>query len=654
MAPRKKVALERSSEDAQPPAPTPPKKDGGRRNLRGKRGGLRDMPNMPLDILMEPRDLLNLARTSKPFRELLMSRGSARMWKTARAIVDGLPECPEHLSEPAYANLAFFAHCHNCLKPNVQTILWEFGVRYCPTCVKILTVSRKDMRLGDRHQWAFHLSYDCIFSKIRTNTRTEIYHRPELDKLYPIREGLCQDKDQWAKTEAELRKCVYAIKQHAALCHAWDKKRAAHRSAELQDIRQQRLTTVVSKLRELGWGDELDRIASKGYRPLCEHPQVRLSKPLTNRGWSNIQTEVVTQMEETKQNRLRAERRVIIYKRVCVLKSVITAARTAPPKRTAADEYKPKCRDLAMMPEVRKLIEVPNDAVVDQESLQAVIPMLPALEERWQQERKADLAAMWANEAEAQDGADVLDLAAVLFQCKECKRYLDPPKVLAHECPTIPYLCESKDVQYEDYYRCVFEACDGKQPWSASNFRLPRKLDEIRALLEKCGKDLKVVTQKELDAANLKLTYDEPHRGRMIMTWRRAIRHMYEVVYFNVSHWRVATDEEQAAVKEREDNRIASHRASRLRYGNLRCGYCDISRWEGSWSSGFPLEKLKVHLKDKHAVENPTAENGDMYLHPDDDSSELDPIRIKKLQYEDVIHDNPWMDLDYDDLDLDF
>ena len=41
-----------------------------------------------------------------------MSRNSASMWKAARANVEGLPDCPAHLSEPAYANLAFFPYCH--------------------------------------------------------------------------------------------------------------------------------------------------------------------------------------------------------------------------------------------------------------------------------------------------------------------------------------------------------------------------------------------------------------------------------------------------------------------------------------------------------------------------------------------------------------
>lgn len=70
-----------------------------RANIRGRRGGLQSMPDMPWDILLEtiylshprsymqclmaqlftyfhPADLFNLARTTKAFRAVLMSRSS--------------------------------------------------------------------------------------------------------------------------------------------------------------------------------------------------------------------------------------------------------------------------------------------------------------------------------------------------------------------------------------------------------------------------------------------------------------------------------------------------------------------------------------------------------------------------------------------------
>jgi hypothetical protein len=94
-----------------------------------------------------------------------MSRSSIAIWRSARELssdkqVVGIPECPPYLSEPAYANLAFDAHCHvritsygpavmgaffliafltllmpqSCLANNIHEIMWEFVKRYCTKC----------------------------------------------------------------------------------------------------------------------------------------------------------------------------------------------------------------------------------------------------------------------------------------------------------------------------------------------------------------------------------------------------------------------------------------------------------------------------------------------------------------------------------------
>lgn len=57
-----------------------------------------------------PQDLLSLARTNKMFRDLLMVRSAAPLWRAARETI-GMPDCPEYLSEPAFASLAFDNYC---------------------------------------------------------------------------------------------------------------------------------------------------------------------------------------------------------------------------------------------------------------------------------------------------------------------------------------------------------------------------------------------------------------------------------------------------------------------------------------------------------------------------------------------------------------
>ncbi|THU96056.1 hypothetical protein K435DRAFT_665199 [Dendrothele bispora CBS 962.96] len=88
--------------------------------VRGKRGILQKVKEMPLDILfeifsyLEPLDILQLSRTSYELRDLLMHRSSASVWRAARSNVVGLPPLPFDLDEPQYANLAFDSYCHVC------------------------------------------------------------------------------------------------------------------------------------------------------------------------------------------------------------------------------------------------------------------------------------------------------------------------------------------------------------------------------------------------------------------------------------------------------------------------------------------------------------------------------------------------------------
>lgn len=82
---------------------------------------------------MHPRDLLNLARTSKDFRAVLMNENSAPFWRAARQQVEGLPDCPTFLSEPAYANLVFFNACHVRFPRNCSDV-WD-GIHISTTAL---------------------------------------------------------------------------------------------------------------------------------------------------------------------------------------------------------------------------------------------------------------------------------------------------------------------------------------------------------------------------------------------------------------------------------------------------------------------------------------------------------------------------------------
>lgn len=109
---------------------------------RKKLGRLSVLPTLALDVLFEvrsciflrwikrliiccgyqqifghlaPIDLLQLSRVSKSFRQVLMAKSSAWLWRSTWNSIPGTPATPEDVSEPAWTQLLFGgAVCYVC------------------------------------------------------------------------------------------------------------------------------------------------------------------------------------------------------------------------------------------------------------------------------------------------------------------------------------------------------------------------------------------------------------------------------------------------------------------------------------------------------------------------------------------------------------
>ncbi|KAG6848641.1 hypothetical protein H0H93_015295 [Arthromyces matolae] len=88
------------------------------KNVRGRRGALKGIVEMPLDILHETfmyltsADILHLSRTCKALRRLLMTKEAEYVWKQARNNLDDFPECiPDDLNEVQLAAIVFDGLC---------------------------------------------------------------------------------------------------------------------------------------------------------------------------------------------------------------------------------------------------------------------------------------------------------------------------------------------------------------------------------------------------------------------------------------------------------------------------------------------------------------------------------------------------------------
>ncbi|RPD79997.1 hypothetical protein L226DRAFT_608974 [Lentinus tigrinus ALCF2SS1-7] len=476
-----------------------------RRNVRGRRGGLKDMPGMPLDILIEifgfmhPRDLLNLARTSKPFRGLLMSHSSQAMWKASIEGVEGLPKCPPYMNEPTYINLLFFPHCHGCLKPNVQTVLFEFGARYCNVC-------KPKMLLKNVY------SYD-ILQSIRTLTGAEYgqpfarnkegyYHKPEIDAFLAQWYSMPDDDSKKVLAATSLSR-VKMMHEMLPSFSKWRDNQKSKRSIELHQIKVERFESIKTKLRQAGWAEELG-LMNNWQQTMMQDKFASKAEPLTERAWQKIRESAVAYMEDIKRRRLDAARRVVLRGRFERFVKAYETYRGDGYRRTAESDLEPHLMDLAVTNHFRDILDLPDDA--DMNILDDAEEMFPKFEDAilgWQTSRRLELTDMAFKSTPP--GADLVDLTPVLFACRLCKRAdLRYPAVIAHVCNRV--VTHEKELYASSAARFWSPRCS-RSPWSSRYLSVSTSaMSALRPIVEACGLDPERATFKQMDDCPARLT----------------------------------------------------------------------------------------------------------------------------------------------------
>ncbi|KAF9445286.1 hypothetical protein P691DRAFT_710588 [Macrolepiota fuliginosa MF-IS2] len=340
---------------------------------------------LPLDVWFEvlanltPYDLLKLARTTKDFRKILMVRSAAPVWARARKNVPGLPPCPADMTEPAYANLAFSPCCHFCLTRTSRRIDWDLRARMCATCIKQEVIS---VRRGN----------DPIPRLIPTQISTRssrplsLCLKRQYDEM-----GLTLHKlgeDQIQAFEQDRRQVVQAHKEHTELCERWSQNQANSRVQELYQLKKDRYDSIIHKLTELGWGEELKQIRAQDF--LSNHRLVKQPHKLTDRIWKNIKTPLVESMESMRIKRLELEREKLIKKRKL---AVIDFFRGYKNYRLPYAELMPEPADYLAFEPIHTLIEKPDDEELKRDTWVEFEPCLPDLIRQWREKVEEDLIA---------------------------------------------------------------------------------------------------------------------------------------------------------------------------------------------------------------------------------------------------------------------
>ncbi|KAI0807304.1 hypothetical protein C8Q74DRAFT_1226973 [Fomes fomentarius] len=609
-----------------------------RRNLRGRRGGLRDMPNMPLDVLIEiftvmhPRDLLNLARTSKPFRALLMSRSAKPFWKASIAGIEGLPKCPPYLSEPAFVNLLFFSHCHNCLKPNVKTVQFQFSARYCQACKSKMYLPWREYQdlLGETETWASTERTSNLFPTVWEPTVS--IHKPDVEAFKSRWVALGDVADKKALME-EYTQRVRQIEVATKEFDAWKDAQKVKRSAELSNIRRERVEAIKDRLLEAGWADELTRMSYIDLRIFANEKFASKAEVLTERGWQKIQTDVLSFMEGIKERRLTAERKVVLQGHFQLFAKAYDVYRNNT-KRDYYSDGDPHLLDFVAMTEFRDILDVPQGtdlSILD--NADEMRKKFDAVIAKWREDHKNELALMVRKSLQVpEDVRDPLELARALFHCTTCDRMdLMYPAVAAHRCLRMSspgllddYVAAARSLWYPDSLL--------RSPWSMECLRVSETaIAHIQTILEACGLDQERATVRDAvgeckarlictgchGGGSASSRYSGP--GGKVSRWKwhtvhdrdTALYHALVLEPHNTHNWECISEKEWEVVRPVEKElEISPWLIDWDKYVH-GCDYCEYSAL---------LPRMEGHLKQRHGIEvdedtNPAQLH--CYSHPD-------------------------------------
>ncbi|KAH9019534.1 hypothetical protein EDB84DRAFT_1275725 [Lactarius hengduanensis] len=303
-------------------SPSKPKKSGPGRRVQGR---LQDMLSLPLDVLfgifseLLPMDLLNLARTSNTLRQVLMSRKSTSVWIAARrnAGATVVPEPPEDMSEPAWAQLLFGPPvCSQCSARNIHRVDFALRRRLCTVCRKrnlIFSIKFRSQCPDLKESVMDLLPYTKIGGWAHGHaSNSRFYWKPDLYEMgkrvaeleQDVSEGKPGAQKRLKSFRVERILLVDSIVQGCVEFEKWAELEAEAQILETQKRRTQRQDALRSRILMEGYDDaDIDFIGIQNV------PGSNVDKALTNDVWSRIRSKVNTTLSSARETRLLDDRR---------------------------------------------------------------------------------------------------------------------------------------------------------------------------------------------------------------------------------------------------------------------------------------------------------------------------------------------------------
>ncbi|PBK88472.1 hypothetical protein ARMGADRAFT_1033853 [Armillaria gallica] len=489
---------------------------GGRRSA----GKLSAFVELPLDILLEiigllnTLDLLRLARLSKDFRKVLMSKSTICAWKSARSNLEAFPGPYPGMSEPAWVNLAFMPECHYCTKI-VRCPDLSLKTRLCPSCAKAQLVGQDELidDSSDSEDEIIPIIFKLIpthFTTYQGQRRRHLDHFALRSEYYAIQTEISTaSDDELVQLELERRKFMVEHRKHVIICTEWHDQRVRDRLDEIDELKKNRKLAIYDKLKELGYEKDLESVRY----PDCfaEHPLVKKNSPLTDRAWANIKSEMVRWAESMRAKRLAREREALINTRKSVAVTVLRRYKNES-TNYPLKHFFPTIADFCTFPPVREVLELPSGVIVNAQSFSAVLPQIPNLFRRWRRHHRAQ-----------EDNGDRYKLAPLFY-----------PQTLSHACTSLGY---KRGSVTDESSNLVHERCRWRTPWNTTWLAKNEKFKAIvETVIRMVELDPSTATVQDMDDADAQfdclLCENDPitrySEVFILYNWREYARHIFE------------------------------------------------------------------------------------------------------------------------------
>ncbi|KAL4242359.1 hypothetical protein ABKN59_011785 [Abortiporus biennis] len=555
---------------------------------------------MPLDILFEifvelqPQDLLALSRTTKGFRRLLINKSSIRFWKATFENVEfTLPPCFPGMNELQFVNLLYSSHCYNCSDGDVNTtVYWGFRARYCDRCkhTALRRIEKWDslfaIGAGNHHGSAS----DFITKSSCGNTYTYL-HCQEVEAFKEKWKCITDMFDRkWDCIRKEHRNYMEENDRITNECMAWLERMEIARLKMLNELREKRMSSILEKVRRLGYDAEVDRCLDATRRSLTNEQLAQEPELLSEDDWNTLEPRVVKIMEDIREKRLADEYKAALHARMQPLEKLLLTLR-----RKHGDTSFPTSMDFLNIPRIRKLVDLPAEApFVIQDFEDAIKPMIPEIMSEWKTPMTKQLLQSINAKFNVLQDVDPFTLAVgQFFKCKRCRSSVFAyPNIYAHSCEIMRF------DDHLDTYNSVFCKNFESSSMRSTVDQFESLADMVRDIVLLTGLSPKTATPSDMDTLAAQMvcqSCEDSVPGVMyVMDWRAMVVHVSWYHKYCVPSVRLAGDEELKFVSTLEEAKSYHDRWHAL----FLCRYCDDSVHQ------LTLLEILQHLKEKHEIDS--------------------------------------------------